>query len=60
MTNLSILRGVGGWLLAYRDDFSQRLSAVDVPFEDLSTRPDPIRRAWAAIEAKRAMNGSQR
>lgn len=26
-----------------------------VPFGSFSTRPDPIRRAWAAVEAKRGM-----
>lgn len=31
----------------------------NMPFGDFSTRPDPIQRAWAAVEAKRAMRGGK-
>ena len=57
---LSIHRGLSTWVLQVTNpDFMYgrcvRQEAV-VPFGTLSTRPDPSRRAWDALEAQKGMS----
>jgi hypothetical protein len=54
MITLAAVPGDFNWLLAWREGDRSRL-VVKVPLEDVSSRPDPIRRAWAALEARRGM-----
>lgn len=62
MTSLSIRNAATGHCLFASEGINDSASwyrwVCNVPFGAISTRPDPIARAWAAVEAKRGMRGN--
>ena len=56
MTSLSIHRQIGGWILDVRESRSNfSLPVVQVGFDEIGSRPDPITRAWDCVKAKRGL-----
>lgn len=63
MTGLAIYRGCGMFTLVSSESVGYGSGAISlaeahIPFRAFSTRPDPIQRAWWAVQAKRAMRGA--
>ena len=55
MTTIAILPGNHSWFLRGRREGMCAEMILQLPFEAFSSRPDPIQRAWDAVEAKRGM-----
>jgi hypothetical protein len=63
MTTLRITTGPQGFSLASCEPLNGYMGWIHhetyVPFGSFSTRPDPIQRSWARLEAKRGMASEQ-
>ena len=53
MITLTIVKN--GWRKRFELLDQEGEVLIQVPYGEVSGRPDPIRRAWAAVEAKRGM-----